>query len=298
MAGLNVEIAPKCEPVDLATMKNHLRVTVNNDDALIGGLYLPAARELVEDFTALSLINKGYRQSMDSFPHHHGIFGIGLTSWEIPERMGQAHRLNHHHRIKLLRSPLVHVTKITYIGTDQAFHDLLPEPRPWQAETEFVVGDQIGDSNGNLQQVTAVSEEDPDGTSESGATVPTWPAADAPVGTTTADGDLTWTKEGVAPAGDFQYNADDRPPSVYPSYGTTWPETLRVENAVQIHFVSGHGDDATAVPNRAKLAIMVTTGNWYVNRESVTSETMKALPNHLEDLLWGIRVLDFNPTPG
>lgn len=295
MAGLNVEIAPLVEPVSLATIKQHLRVTLSTDDALISEVYMPAARELVEDVTALSLVNKGYRQSLDSFPHHRGIFGIGLTSYEIPERMGPGHRWNHHQRIKLLRSPLVSVTKITYIGTDELSHDLFPTPAIWFAETEHVIGDQIGDMNGNLQEVTSVTEGDPDGTSESGSTPPTWMLTQ---GQQTADGDLTWTNLGPAPAGDFQVNADERPPSVFPNFGAVWPDCLHIENAVQIHFVAGHGNDGSAVPARAKLSIPILIGGWYQNRESVSDVDMKTIPHHLEDLLWSIRVLDFSPTRG
>jgi len=295
MAGLNVEIAPVAEPVPLELIKNHLRITTSADDALISGIYMPAARELVEDATALSLVNKGYRQNLDSFPHEPGFFGIGLTSYELAERAGSGRRHKHHQRIKLFRSPLVSVTNITYIGTDQDEHVLLPAPALWAANTEYTLGDERQDSNGNLQQITAINEAEAeeDGTASSGATTPAW---NLTPGQTTTDGPaLTWTNLRPAYAGDFQVNADDRPPSVFPTYGTVWPDVLHQENAVQIHFVAGFGSDGTAAPARAKLVLMMLVGTWYENRESVTEADLRKIPHHLEDLLGSVRILDFNP---
>jgi hypothetical protein len=293
MGGFNVEIAPEAEPVALALVKNHLRITISTDDALISGLYMPAARELVEDSTALSLVNKGYRQSLDSFPHARGFSGIGLTNYERAERTGRKEN-QHHQRIKLFRSPLVSVTKITYLGTDQVSHDLFPATPLWSADTEYALGDVRLDSNGNLQEVTALddTQKAEDGTFSSGAIEPTWSLT---VGNPTTDLGITWTNKDTAPAGDFQVNADDRPPSVFPNYGAVWPDTLRVENAVQIHFVAGFGDDGATAPSRAKLVLVMLVGTWYENRESVTEADLRTIPHHLEDLLWGVRVLDFNP---
>jgi hypothetical protein len=295
MAGLNVEIAPTAEPVPLALVKNHLRITTSADDELISGIYMPAARELVEDATALSLVNKGYRQNLDGFPHQPGFFGIGLTSYELAERAGSDRRHKHHQRIKLFRSPLVSVTNITYLGTDQEEHVLYPTPALWAPNTEYTLGDERQDSNGNLQTLTAINEAEleEDGTATSGATTPAWSVI---LGGTTADGlALTWTNGGTAYVGDFQVNADDRPPSVFPTYGTVWPDALHQENVVQIHFVAGFGDDGIAAPARAKLVLMMLVGTWYENRESVTEADLKTIPHHLEDLLGSVRILDFNP---
>src|SRR5580704_8568334 len=68
MASLVIETPPQNEPVDLATMKQHLRVVNTDDDGYITGLIV-AAREAVEAFTGRSLCIKGYRQSLDSFPY-------------------------------------------------------------------------------------------------------------------------------------------------------------------------------------------------------------------------------------
>ena len=44
------------EPVSLDLAKAHCRIDVDDDDALIGDVYIPAARETVEEYTGLTLI--------------------------------------------------------------------------------------------------------------------------------------------------------------------------------------------------------------------------------------------------
>ena len=65
----------------------------------------------------------------------------------------------------------------------------------WIAKHKYAVGNKIGDPNGNIQQVTAVTAND-----SSGATEPTWATT---AGATTTDNNVTWTNEG------FNYGGDD-----------------------------------------------------------------------------------------
>jgi uncharacterized phiE125 gp8 family phage protein len=58
--------APAAEPVTLAEAKAHMRVEINDDDALITGLLL-AAREHVEDVTGRKLITQKWRLLLDRF---------------------------------------------------------------------------------------------------------------------------------------------------------------------------------------------------------------------------------------
>lgn len=58
---------PAVEPVTLAGMKAHLRVTHDSEDALITDL-IKAAREEVERSTSLALINQSWRLAMDRWP--------------------------------------------------------------------------------------------------------------------------------------------------------------------------------------------------------------------------------------
>jgi hypothetical protein len=291
MSAIQIQTPPAAEPVSLPTLKNHLRVTISEDDELIK-LYLQSARETVESDSGRSLVNKLYRQSHDHFPrlHDFGDFGTGYF-YQAP-RYARGHHYDERQQIKLLRCPLVNVQKIVYVGTDQQSHTLLPAPAAWLAKNEYDIGNQIVDPNGNLQQVSAVTETETGNESESGATVPSWNAT--PAGTT-ADGDLTWTNMGVAPAGDFLEDNDSEPPRLYPAYGTFWPETLRVPNAVQIFFTAGYGNDGAAAPANLKVAVMLATGVSYENREAVTLDQLHDL-DWYERLIWSERVLDFAPT--
>lgn len=60
---------PAVEPVALAGMKEHLRVTHDSEDALISDL-IKAAREEVERSTSLALISQSWRLSLDRWPRN------------------------------------------------------------------------------------------------------------------------------------------------------------------------------------------------------------------------------------
>lgn len=55
------------EPVTVAEVKNHLRVTDNQEDSLIAGLII-SARKVVEQITRRALINQTWRLYLDEFP--------------------------------------------------------------------------------------------------------------------------------------------------------------------------------------------------------------------------------------
>lgn len=59
--------APLSEPLDLAEVKNHLRVTITNDDALISALMV-AARERVESYLSRALITQTWLMTIDQWP--------------------------------------------------------------------------------------------------------------------------------------------------------------------------------------------------------------------------------------
>lgn len=293
MSSIQVQTPPAQEPISLTLLKKHLRVTIADDDTLLP-LYLQSAREGIESESGRSLVNKLYRQSHDRFPglHEEHAFGVGYQ-YEAPT---YSHRNHHAHRmtIKLLRCPLVNVQQIMYIGTDQLPHSLYPAPAAWLPQNEYEIGDQIVDSNGNLQMVTAVSEAEDGSASISGSTEPSpWGNS---LNATTSDGDLTWAcKKIPAPAGDFIVDADSEPPRLVPAYGTFWPLTLRIPNAVQIFFTAGYGNDGAAAPATLKVALMLAVGASYENREAVTVEQLRQF-DWYDRLIWSQRVLDYAPT--
>lgn len=299
MAALTIETPPAVEPIDVVSMKNVLKIpaSVTNDDVWIGEL-IQAAREQCEGFTGRSLVNKGYRQSLDSFPYFTDTV---MSQMAYPPAYYSLPRYsttlwNYSQMIKLFRSPLRQVTKITY--TDSASGHvlaLLPSLFNWQPLKEYVISEEIEDSNGNLQVVTSVTEGDEDSTSISGPNAPTWATVQ---GQNTTDGMLTWTCMGQATTGDFIYDADSEPPRLFPLPGQFWPSVLYVPNAVQIHYTAGYGSDGKSVPAGIRTAMRQLVADWYYNREPVVPGTVVELPNHVRALLWRHRVLDLAPTRG
>jgi hypothetical protein len=295
MSSLAIVRAPKAEPLDLQTeVKPHLRVTIGTDDGILK-IYLQAARETGEAETGRSFMNKGYRQSHDQFPRRHDYTDRGTGYWYAAPRYSRKHG-DERQEIKLLRSPLLVVDKIDYIDVSSVTQTLLPAPEVWQAKTEYNVGDEVEDTNGNLQQIIAADDSlaNKDGTFSSGSANPTWAAI---LDGTATDGPFIWSCIKIpAPAGDFLVDRDSEPPRILPLFGNVWPQTLRLPQAVKIYFDAGYGTDESALPARAKVLMLQMIGNWYENRESVTPDTLKTIPNHLEDLVWSLRVLDYAPT--
>ena len=95
MVGLKVitdYTLPVSGPVSLARIKEHLRVSGDDDDSLLAG-YLLAALRYVEDCTGISVLSATYRQRLDRFAGASG-------------------------PILLLRSPATSVTSIAYTDAD------------------------------------------------------------------------------------------------------------------------------------------------------------------------------------
>ncbi len=294
MAYIVEEIAPAAEPLLRADVKNFLKIPlgVTQDDSFVDEL-IQAAREEVEGYTGRSLVNKGYRQSLDSFPY---FVDTVMSQMAYPPSYYSLPRYsttlwNYSQMIKLLRGPLQEVSRITYSDSVTGNIDsLYPALFSWQALHEYYIGDQIEDANGNKQTVTAVAESDEDHTSMSGPNTPTWAVT---LNATTTDGALTWTCNGAPPdTGDFVYDADTCPPRIFPMPGQTWPPVLYVPNAVQIHFVAGYGNDGTSVPATLRRAMRLLISDGYYNRDVSIPGSIAQNPA-LERLLyrWKINIL-------
>lgn len=297
MSYLVEEVAPVAEPLLLPAVKNFLKVGVSNDDDYITDL-IQSAREEVEGFTGRSIVNKGYRQSLDSFPY---FVDTVMSQMAYPPSYYSLPRYsttlwNYSQMIKLLRSPLQAVTSISYSDSVTGNIDYLyPALFNWQRLHEYFIADAIEDSNGNMQVVTAVAESDEDETSMSGPNTPTWSAV---VNGTTTDGALTWTCQGAPPdAGDFVYDADSCPARIFPLPGQTWPPVLYVPNAVQIHFIAGYGNDGKSAPAALRQAMRLLIWDAYYNREPNVQGGIAENPA-LKRLLWRWRVADLSPTRG
>jgi hypothetical protein len=293
MPGLRVIKAAANDPVPLDVVKNHMKVTFANDDALIE-MYLEAATEKVEGFLGRSLITKTYVLSLDHFPHLH--HGHGSYSGH--------HGYSRHHplQIKLPRSPLARVQRIEYLDPQGVRQTMLPRiDQPWRSDTIYVLGAQILDPNGKIQEVTGDEEEGGGDSAFSGGSIPTFGTTP---GDTVNDGEIQWTCMGPAPPGDFLVDTNGEPGRIYPNINTNnycWPITQRVPNAVQIPFVAGYGDNADAVPAIFKTPLMIYVKGLYDFRDPLLTTPGSApqeLPSHLRDLLWEHRIKDFAPTEG
>src|SRR5579871_50098 len=120
MAYIVEEIAPIAEPLLLGDVKNFLKVPVGvtADDNFILEL-IQAAREEVEGYTGRSLNNKGYNQVLDAFPY---FVDTVMSQMAFPPSYYSLPRYsttlwNYSQMIKLLRSPLREVSKISYVDS-------------------------------------------------------------------------------------------------------------------------------------------------------------------------------------
>ncbi len=293
MSSLVEEVGQSIEPIDVTTAKSHLRVTTNQEDTIIK-LYVRAARENLEEITNLSFITKSYRQTFDAFPSNRSTIRNDQIDYGVIRYWNRLP--NYAQMIKLSKSPLVSIEKISYLSDiDNVWHDLFPAPFAWVADEEYEVGDQVGDSNGHLQEVSIATPATEGEEPTSGDTVPTWATA---IDATTVDGDLTWVCLGPAPAGDFLYDRDSMPPRIFPPSGTEWPSVVRAPNVVKIYFTAGYGESAAVVPARALVAILQITGGYYENRETVTPADLKKIPMQFDALVSSLEIKDFAPTRG
>lgn len=333
MAGLQIETAPLCEPLLLGDCKNYLKVPYTDDDALISNMII-AARQLVEAFTARSLVNKGYVQTLDSFPYftdtvmsqnayppsYYSLPRYSTTLW------------NYSQMVKLMVSPLASMKYIFYVGTDAQYHTLLPaSPNmlPWRPNMAYETGDTVVDGNGNVQKALndATSDFQPPNTLStgvSGSQQSTISWATNVGGVTTEATGMMWQNIGPAslnefapggfPSNTFLYDKVSEPPRLFPGpAGSFWPPVMYVPNAVEIHYVAGYGDPILSpslgyIPpspttpdgyfERCVTAIQMCVANWYENREASSPLNMKELPNHLKQLLWSARIYELSPTRG
>lgn len=269
MAYIQEEIAPIAEPLALADVKNYLKVPVGvtADDTFISEC-IQAAREEVEGYTGRSMVNKGYVQALDAFPY---FIDTVMSQMAYPPSYYSLPRYsttlwNYSQMIKLLRAPLRDVSRIEYVGSQTGTTAYLyPTLQPWQALHEYFIGDQIQDSNGNMQTVTAVAEGDEDSSSMSGPNTPSWAIV---LNATTTDAAITWTCNGLPPdTGDFVYDNITAPPRIFPNPGQSWPSVLYVPNAVKIHFVAGYGNDGKATPAAMRMAMRLLISDAYYNRD-------------------------------
>lgn len=85
---------------------------------------------------------------------------------------------------------------------------------------------------------------------------------------------------------------------ILPAFGTSWPQTRSVSDAVRVKFVAGYEptaasptDFADSVPQPIKQAILLTVGHWFENRVPVVvGASFADLPMSAQYLLNPLRV--------
>lgn len=113
-------VPPAVEPVSLATAKQHLRVVIDDDDLLIGAL-ITAARQRVETLLRQSLISQQWLYMCDNFPWGGGYYNReirrqGPSMVWLPTNTGI---------LDIPRPPLISVQSIQYYNSNGSL-DLIP----------------------------------------------------------------------------------------------------------------------------------------------------------------------------
>ena len=119
--GLIQTVPPAVEPVSLAEAKLHMRVDLDDDDALIQKL-IEAARRHTEDFTSRSLITQTWKLTLDRFPE-----SLLLWRWDAWTCSNV---------IELPKPPLQSVTSVKYYDPDGVLQTLAASKYLVDAVTE------------------------------------------------------------------------------------------------------------------------------------------------------------------
>lgn len=110
--------SPTESPMSLAQAKLHLRVDINDDDELIGQL-VDAVTLKAEAHCSAAFVPRSYSMWLGAFPGYgSGVFGPGLDGEETPSRFGGSSQSRYPSAICLPVHPLISVSAITYLDTD------------------------------------------------------------------------------------------------------------------------------------------------------------------------------------
>lgn len=85
----------------------------------------------------------------------------------------------------------------------------------------------------------------------------------------------------------YTVDANTDPGRIVPAYGTFWPSTRDIPNAVVLTYVCGYGA-ASAVPETVKTCLKRLVSHWYDNREPVVIGTIfgrEAMPWDVGNLI-------------
>ena len=100
---LQLVTPPAGEPVTLLEAKQHLRVDVDDDDALIGSL-IAAARQAAETITGRQLMTARWKLVLDAFPSATFTHAVSGATFSLPA-----------HAVLLAKCPVQTVLSIEYL---------------------------------------------------------------------------------------------------------------------------------------------------------------------------------------
>lgn len=109
--GSVIVTAPAAEPVTLAELKTHLRITDSADDTYLTAIIVEARAE-IEASSGLTLINQTWRMALDQWPSMSGEWWDGVRDGHINMLTGTPSEL------RLPRFPLSSITSVTVYAED------------------------------------------------------------------------------------------------------------------------------------------------------------------------------------
>ena len=92
------------------------------------------------------------------------------------------------------------------------------------------------------------------------------------------------------PPAAYRVDENSAPGRLTPAYGTAWPATRPVSNAVTVTFTAGYGDTPDEVPDDVRAAMRLIVGRLYQYREDVVDGPVTRLPGGADTLLRPYRI--------
>lgn len=124
---------PASEPVSLADMKLHLRVDIDDDDALVQAL-ISASRERAEDFTGRCFVPQTWTFGLDRFPGYHHISAAPSRADHDCHGWDGMAQWNRSQTITIPRSPLIAITGIAYVD-QSTLESITLDPSAYEIDT-------------------------------------------------------------------------------------------------------------------------------------------------------------------
>ena len=83
----------------------------------------------------------------------------------------------------------------------------------------------------------------------------------------------------------YDVDAQSEPGRIGLAHSQSWPSIRDDINSVEVIYIAGYGDVASAVPERVKAAIKLLIGHLYEHREMISEMTLKESPFAVKSLL-------------